>query len=51
MFIFPVVADAKLPPEFERHAVVPEAPLLVAPDVVEENRERWVDEWTRIVLR
>ncbi len=51
MFVFPVVPDAKLPPEFERYAVVPEAPLLVAPNEVEENRERWVDEWTRIVLR
>jgi thiamine transport system substrate-binding protein len=51
MFVFPVVPGAKLPPEFEQHAVVPEVPLLVAPNVVEENRERWVDEWTRIVLR
>ena len=51
MFVFPVVPDAALPAEFERFAVVPEAPLLLSPEEVEENREEWIDEWTRIVLR
>ena len=51
MFVFPVNRDAALPAAFEEHAVVPRSPLELAPDEIEANRERWVDEWTRIVLR
>jgi thiamine transport system substrate-binding protein len=51
MFVFPVNREAALPPVFERHAVVPEDPLELPPGEVEENRDAWIDEWTRIVLR
>ena len=51
MFVFPARTDAELPPEFERFAVVPEQPLELPPEEIEQNRERWVDEWTDIVVR
>jgi thiamine transport system substrate-binding protein len=51
MFVFPARRDAALPPEFEQFAVVPEDPLELPPAEIEENRERWVDEWTDIVVR
>ena len=51
MFVFPAREDAELPPEFERHAVVPASPLELRPEEIEANRERWVDEWTDIVIR
>jgi len=51
MFVFPVNREAVLPPEFVSFAVVPESPLELPPEEIETNRERWVDEWTRIVLR
>ena len=51
MFVFPVSREAALPPEFVKYAVVPEKPLSLPPEDIEANRERWVDEWTRIVLR
>jgi thiamine transport system substrate-binding protein len=51
MFVFPVNGEATLPPEFVRYAVVPAIPLSLAPEEIEANRARWVDEWTRIVLR
>ena len=51
MFVFPVSREAALPPEFVKYAVVPESPLSLPPEEIEANRERWVDEWTRIVLR
>jgi thiamine transport system substrate-binding protein len=51
MFVFPARRDAALPPEFEKFAVVPERPLELAPEEIEANRERWVDEWTDIVVR
>jgi thiamine transport system substrate-binding protein len=51
MFVFPAVEGVSLPPEFEKYAVVPEFPLEISPVEIGENRDRWVDEWTRIVLR
>jgi thiamine transport system substrate-binding protein len=51
MFVFPVNAEAALPPEFERFAVVPKTPLELPPEEIEANRDDWLDEWTRIVLR
>jgi thiamine transport system substrate-binding protein len=51
MFVFPARRDAVLPPEFERYAIVPDRPLELPPAEIEENRERWVDEWTDIVVR
>jgi thiamine transport system substrate-binding protein len=51
MFVFPVNRDAKLPPEFETFAVVPESPLELPPEEIGANRDRWVKEWTSVVLR
>jgi thiamine transport system substrate-binding protein len=51
MFVYPVVRDAELPPEFRRFAVVPPRPLELSPEEIEANRDRWVKEWTAIVLR
>ena len=51
MFVFPVNREAKLPPEFERFAVVPESPLDLPSEAIEANRDRWVKEWTDIVVR
>lgn len=49
MFVFPVNRDAAVPPEFAPYTGG--SALSLAPEVVEENRETWVREWTRIVLR
>ena len=51
MFVFPVNREAVLPPEFVKFAVVPKSPLELPPAEIEASRERWVDDWTRIVLR
>jgi thiamine transport system substrate-binding protein len=51
MFVFPVNREAELPPAFAEHAVVPESPLALAPEVIEANRDAWIREWTRIVVR
>jgi thiamine transport system substrate-binding protein len=51
MFVFPVNRDAKLPREFEKFAVVPESPLELPPEEIGANRDRWVKEWTSVVLR
>jgi thiamine transport system substrate-binding protein len=51
MFVFPARRDTTLPPEFLKYAVVPAHPLELPPEEIEANRERWVDQWTDIVVR
>ncbi|MDQ3491755.1 MAG: thiamine ABC transporter substrate-binding protein [Chloroflexota bacterium] len=51
MFVYPVRGDAVLPEAFVQHAQVVEDPLELPMDVVEENRQRWIAEWTETVLR
>ncbi|MFQ5948990.1 MAG: thiamine ABC transporter substrate binding subunit [Acidimicrobiia bacterium] len=51
MFVFPANRDAALPSVFVEHTTIPEAPLTVDPVLIEQNRERWIEEWTSIVLR
>lgn len=50
MFVFPVVDDARLPSEFTRWAVEPEAPLALPPARVEAQREAWVQAWTDLMF-
>jgi thiamine transport system substrate-binding protein len=51
MFVFPVRESVELPPAFERFAEIPAKALTIPPDDIEANRERWIREWTEIVLR
>ncbi|MBA2425382.1 MAG: thiamine ABC transporter substrate-binding protein [Actinobacteria bacterium] len=51
MFVFPVNRSAVLPPAFTKFAVIPENPLELPAADIGANRDRWVKEWTSIVLR
>jgi thiamine transport system substrate-binding protein len=51
MFVLPVRNGTTLPDAFAKHAVVPDAPLDLPPATIGANRDGWIDEWTRIVLR
>lgn len=51
MYVFPVDADAPLPPEWSEFAEQPAEPLEVAPEDVAENRRDWLTEWTDITSR
>jgi thiamine transport system substrate-binding protein len=51
MFVYPVNPNATQPEVFTQFAVVPDQPATVSPEQIEQNRERWIDEWTEIVLR
>ncbi len=51
MFVFPVNPEAKLPEVFLQHATVADAPALVSPSEIEKNRDRWLEEWTTVMLR
>jgi thiamine transport system substrate-binding protein len=51
MFVFPVREGVELPDAFRRFALVPEDPLELSAEEIGENRDRWIREWTSIVLR
>lgn len=49
-FVFPANENAQLPAVFAEHTVIPAAPFTLDPDEIDANRERWIEEWTEIVL-
>ena len=51
MFVYPVLEGARLPPAFVKYAQVAPEPLSLPPAEIAANRDRWIDEWTDIVLR
>jgi thiamine transport system substrate-binding protein len=51
MFVYPVLPDAALPDVFAKFAQVPEQPEAVAPEQIDQNRDQWIDAWTKTVLR
>lgn len=51
MFVFPVNRDAVLQKEFVDFLAVPDEPALLDPARIAANRERWIREWTEVVLR
>jgi thiamine transport system substrate-binding protein len=50
LFVYPANADTELPPEFAAHAVIPETPRSLDPDLIDAERAAWIDEWTSLVL-
>lgn len=51
MFVFPVREGVPLPPAFAKWAVVPDRPLELPLGEIGRNRDRWIREWTAVVLR
>jgi thiamine transport system substrate-binding protein len=50
MFVEPARDDIELPELFVRFADRPDLPTELDPQVVTDNRERWIAEWTELVL-
>ncbi len=51
MFMYPVNTDASLPQEFTRYAQTASQPATLDPTVIAANRDKWIADWTEIVLR
>ena len=51
MFVYPVLPSAALPDVFTQFAQTPKQPVGVAPEQIDQYRERWIDTWTKTVLR
>lgn len=51
MFVFPANKNASLPSEFEKYAQIPDQPAVLKMDLIAQNREKWIQDWTLTVLR
>jgi thiamine transport system substrate-binding protein len=51
MYVFPVNENAKLNETFQKYLAIPQETAQVSPDAIAENREKWIQEWTEMVLR
>jgi thiamine transport system substrate-binding protein len=51
MFVFPANEKAQLPLEFVKFAQVPDQPARLDLNLIAQNREKWIQDWTLVVLR
>ena len=49
-FVFPANSEASLPSAFVEHTALPDRPASLDPALIDANRERWIEEWTDLVL-
>jgi thiamine transport system substrate-binding protein len=50
VFMYPVNPDASLPKEFIQYAQTPLQPVTLDPIVIAANRDKWIADWTAVVL-
>ncbi|HLU43267.1 MAG TPA: thiamine ABC transporter substrate-binding protein [Microthrixaceae bacterium] len=48
-FVFPVREDVRLPEEFERWAERADDPAGLPPELVEERRDTWIEQWRELM--
>ena len=48
MFVYPTNSTAVLPDVFVQFTAFPDSPLIMDPGVIDDNRDRWIEEWTAI---
>ena len=51
MFMYPSNMDASLPQEFTKYAQTASQPATLDPAVIAANRDKWIADWTGVVLR
>ncbi len=51
MFVFPANLKATLPEVFVKNIQIPEKPATVGIDEINQNREKWLADWTTAILR
>jgi thiamine transport system substrate-binding protein len=51
MFVYPVLPGSALPDVFTKFSAVPSEPVSVPPEQIDQNRDQWLDAWTKAVLR
>ena len=51
MYVFPVNPQAKLDQVFLEFLAVPENPVMLDPEWIDEKREKWISDWREIILQ
>lgn len=51
MFVYPVNPAAALPDEFTKYSQAPKQTATLAPDVIAEKRDAWIQAWTDVVMK
>jgi thiamine transport system substrate-binding protein len=51
MFVYPVNPNVALPEAFTKYAQAPEQAASLAPEVIAENRDAWIEAWTDVVMK
>lgn len=51
MFVFPAVESVALPELYDRYATIPSDPYELDPALVAAEQQRWIREWTDVVIR
>ncbi|MGB9641234.1 MAG: thiamine ABC transporter substrate-binding protein [Anaerolineales bacterium] len=51
MFVFPVNPNTPLPEQFQKFVVIPPETAQVDAQLIGQNRDKWIQEWTSTVLR
>ena len=51
MFVYPANPNAELPDVFVEFGQTPDSPVELEPEAIESSRERWINDWTDVMLR
>lgn len=51
MYVFPVNENVALDPIFVEYLAIAEEPVILDSSAIAENREKWIEAWTEVVLR
>jgi thiamine transport system substrate-binding protein len=51
MFVYPVNPGAELPAEFIKYAQAPGQTAELSPSEIAANRDRWIQEWTDVMVK
>ena len=51
MFVYPVNPNAALPEAFTKYSQAPKQTAVLAPDVIAEKRDAWIQAWTDVVMQ
>ena len=50
MFMFPVLLEAAIPEAFQKTIESPEQPASLAPELIADKRDAWINAWTNLML-
>ena len=51
MFVYSVNPNAVLPDAFVKYAQAPEQTAALSPEAIASNRDKWIQEWTEVVMK